>query len=1066
MDDGGNGLGALTAARPTCGSCGTPLGATAKFCSECGTPVEKATASAEYKQVTVLFADVVHSMDIAAAVGAERLREIMTDLVERSAAVVQRYGGTVDKFTGDGIMALFGAPVALEDHAVRACLSALAIQEGANALTDVVKQRDGVELQLRIGLNSGQVIAGEIGTGPFGYTAIGQQVGMAQRMEAVAPPGGVMLSQSTARLVEDTALLDEQQLVRIKGSDDLIPARRLQGMKVQRGWAGRREAALVGRQREITELTAMLGRAIDGAGGVVGIVGPAGIGKTRLVRETAAMASRRGVAVFSTFCQSHARDIAFHAAAGLLRAIFEIGGVEADVARERLRERLPHSDVEDLLLLDDLLGIREPEAEPIDIDPDARRRRLRRLLNSAALARSTPTLYVIEDVHWIDHVSESMLEDLFSVLPRTHSLALLTYRPEYRGALMHTPGSQTISLAPLGVSDTSFLTTELLGQDPSVVELSAQVAERAAGNPFFAEEIVRDLVERHVLEGNPGGYVCRVDSADVSVPATVQATIAARIDRLGGSAKRTLNAAAVIGSRFEADLLASVDGDAALAELVDAELLDPVLVSPRVVYAFRHPLIRAVAYESQLKSDRSLLHQRVAAAIQEHDSSAVDENAALIATHMEAAGDLHTAFGWHMRAATWLTARDIGAARASWQRARDVADQLPDDDPDRTSMRIAPRTLLCGHAWRAGGGASVADADFDELRELCGKAGDQMSLVMGTSGLLVAMGLNDRLHELCSLAPEYVRLLESTGDPALILLLNTVTFGMFQAGEITEALPLFQRAIDVADGDPTLGNFFFESPLAWAITLRGLARCSLGRPGWHEDLQAGLVMAREVQGMTQAAVTTYGYGATFMNGALTPDAAALAHTADSLRVAERSGDDVSLAWSRVAHGIMLVRLHGRDHVAGLDLLAKGRQQASGHADLLTVTMADVQTAECKAQTGDFGAAVEIAGATVEHLFDCGEAIFRGPATSVLVESLLGLGTGHDLQQAQTAIDRLAACPTDTGFVLYELPVLRLRALLARAHGDEQGYRDHRDRYRAMATSLGFEGHMQWAEGMP
>jgi adenylate cyclase len=1053
----------MTAAGVACVTCGSELRENAKFCDECGAAVS-AAEPAEYKQVTVLFADVVHSMDIAAAVGAERLREIMTALVNRAAHVVQRYGGTVDKFTGDGIMALFGAPTALEDHAIRACLSALAIQEEAKALAGEVKRCDGVKLQLRIGLNSGEVIAGQLASSPIGYTAVGEQVGMAQRMESVAPPGGVMLSQFTARLVEDAAAMDEQELVHVKGRHDPVPARRLRGIRVQRGQVGRQEVTLVGRQREITALTAMLDRAIDGTGCVTGIVGAAGIGKSRLVRETAAMASRRGVAVFSTFCQSHAREIAFHAATGLLQALFEIGGVEADAARERVRETLPHADVEDLLLLDDLLGIREPDAGPVDIDPDARRRRLTRLVNTAALARTTPTLYVIEDAHWIDDVSESMLADLVSVLPRTHSLAQFTYRPEYRGALTRTPKCRTIALAPLDVSDTSVLTTELLGKDPSVGGLSAQVAERAAGNPFFAEEIVRDLVERHVLNGNPGAYVCRVDSADVSVPATVQATIAARIDRLGGAAKRTLHAAAVIGSRFDADLLACVDADAALAELVDAELLDTVTVSPRAEYAFRHPLIRAVAYESQLRSDRSLLHQRVAAAIQQRDSSAVEENAALIATHLEAAGDLRAAFGWHMRAATWLTGRDIGAARASWQRAREVADRLPDDDPDRTSMRIAPRTLLCGHAWRAGG-ASVAESGFDELRELCGAAGDLMSLVMGTSGVLVAMTLNHRLHEVQALAPEYIGLLESTGDPALMMLLNTATHGMFEAGEITEALRLFQRAIEVADGDTTLGNFFFESPLAWVIALRGLARCSLGQSGWRDDLQVGFAMAREAQGMTQAAVTTYGYAVALMTGAQVPDATALRYTADALRTAERSGDDVSLAWARVAHGIMLVRLRDGDQAAGIDLLAKGRQQAFRHADLLTVTMADIQTAECKAHTGDIGAAIEIAGATVEHLFDCGEVIFRGPASTVLAESLLRRGTEQDLQEAQTAMDRLAACPTDPGFVLYELPLLRLRALLARARNDEQAYGEFTRRYRAMATSLGFEGHIAIAEAM-
>jgi adenylate cyclase len=194
VDPSGDGGGGLTTAGLPCGSCGTELPPNSKFCNECGAPLTQATQSAEYKQVTVLFADVVHSMDIAAAVGAERLREIMSELLDRSTAVVKRYGGTVGSFAGDGIMAVFGAPIALEDHAIRACLAALGIQAEAKRLAVDVRERDGVELQLRVGLNSGQVIAGEIGSGSVGYTTIGEQVGMAQRIKSVAPPGGVMLS--------------------------------------------------------------------------------------------------------------------------------------------------------------------------------------------------------------------------------------------------------------------------------------------------------------------------------------------------------------------------------------------------------------------------------------------------------------------------------------------------------------------------------------------------------------------------------------------------------------------------------------------------------------------------------------------------------------------------------------------------------------------------------------------------------------------------------------------------------------------------------------------------------
>lgn len=224
-------------------------------------------------------------------------------------------------------------------------------------------------------------------------------------------------------------------------------------------------------------------------------------------------------------------------------------------------------------------------------------------------------------------------------------------------------------------------------------------------------------------------------------------------------------------------------------------------------------------------------------------------------------------------------------------------------------------------------------------------------------------------------------------------------------------------------------------------------------------------MAVEVQGGTQAAVTTYGYGVAVMNGAVVPDATTRGHTAAALRTAERSGDDVSLAWGRITHGIMLVRLHDGDAAAGMDLLTTGRQQAMQHGDLLTGTMADIQIAQSKARVGDLDAAIEIATATVEHLFACGKATFQGPASTVLVESLLRRGTGQDLQEAQRAVDRLAACPAEPGFVLYELPLLRLRALLARAHAEEEAYRELVQRYRAVASSVGFDGHVAMAEAM-
>jgi class 3 adenylate cyclase len=1049
----------------TCHQCGTELPANSKFCNECGAPITQVSRSAEYKQVTVLFADVVHSMDIAAAVGAERLREIVTELVERSGEVVRRYGGTVDKFTGDGIMAVFGAPVAIEDHAIRACLAALGIQDETVRLAAEVHDRDGVNLQLRVGLNSGQVIAGEIGSGPFGYTAIGEQVGMAQRMESVAPPGGVMLSASTARLVDGAAALGEPELVRIKGAEDPVAAHRLLGMGERHHGVGRAESTLVGRRWEMSAVESLLDRAVDGHGAVVGVVGPPGIGKSRLVHEVSAMAGFRGVEVFTAYCESHTSQVPFHAVTRLLRAATGVEGLDGQSARDRVRDRVPDADPEDLLLFDDLLGIADPEVELPKIDPDARRRRLTALVNAASLALTEPVVYVIEDAHWIDEVSESMLVDFLTVIPQTPSLMLFSYRPEYEGALTRMHGAQTIALAPLSDSETAALIAELLGPDPSVARLGETIAGRAAGIPFFAEEIVRELSDRGVLQGERGAYLSTAEATDVNVPATLQATIASRIDRLDSKAKRTLSAAAVVGSRFGLDLLTELGVEPIVTDLLSAQMIDQVGFTRQPEYVFHHPLIRTVAYEAQLKSDRAELHRRVAAAIESRDPAAAEENAALIAEHLEAAGDLHAAYGWHMRAATWATNRDIAAARLSWERAVKIADALPADDPNRAAMRIAPRTMLCGIAWRVH--VNVAGDRFDELRQLCTAAGDKASVAIGMAGLVIDHAYQDRLREASQLASEAIDIIESVDDPTLTVGLSaTLIYAKIEGGEWCDVLCWSQRVIDLADGDPCKGDFIFGSPLALAYTSRAAARYLLGRPGWRDDQQRGLAMARRADPMSYATVVCYVYMSAIPYGVLGPDDSAVREVEDAQGIAERSGDDLALSLARVTLGVALVhRPTAAERDRGHKLLAEVSEVLYNLCELPIV---EVYLARERARRhGDRDDAIALMRAVVDHLFREVRLLAWGiPATGVLVETLLDHGSESDVAEAEAAIERLAAAPTDEGLVLRDIWLLRLRALLARAHGDEAAYRDYRNRYQDMAKTLGFEGHMNWAGAMP
>ena len=1057
----------MTAAT-ACPTCGTEPRQDARFCDGCGASVTEHGTRAEYKQVTVLFADVVHSMDIAVAVGAERLREIMADLANRCAAVVQRYGGTVDKFTGDGIMAVFGAPVALEDHAVRGCLAALGVQEETRRLAVGVQARDGVDLRLRVGLNSGEVIAGEIGSGPFGYTAVGEQVGMAQRMESAAAPGGVMLSASTAQLVDDAATLGESELVRIKGVEEPVAAHRLLGMGDGHRAVGRAESSLVGRRWEMSAVEGLLERAIDGHGAVVGVVGSPGIGKSRLVREVTAMAAARGIEVFSAFCESHASDIPFYVVARLLRAATRVADLDASAARAQARAEVPDADPEDVSLFDDLVGIADPEVELPRIDPDARRRRLTALINAASLARQAPLVYVVEDLHWIDEVSDSMLADFVTVIPQTHSLVVFSYRPEYRGALSRVPGAQSIALAPLSGSETTALVSQLLGPHPSVAGLATVVAERAAGNPFFAEEIVRELAERGVLRGNRGSYLSTADVAEVSMPATVQATIAARIDRLNLQAKRTLSAAAVIGAKFSRHLLETLGIEPSVEDLVGAELIDQVRFTGGPEYVFHHPLIRTVAYESQLKSDRAELHRQVAAAIESRDPAAAEESAALIAEHLEAAGDLHAAYGWHMRAATWATNRDIAAARLSWERAQKIADALPAEDPNRTAMRIAPRTMLCGIAWRVH--VNIAGDRFEELRELCDAAGDKASLAIGMTGLVVDHLFQDRIREASQLASEAMALLGSIGDPTLTVGLSFApAYAKAESAEWCHALRFAQAVIDLADGDPTKGNLVFGSPLAAALLQRGTARYWLGHRGWRDDLKYGVTMAHDADPLTYAAVVGYVYCVAVPVGALNPDDSAMREIEDIVRTAERSSDDLAVAWARMALGLALVHRHtDAERDRGQTLLAELSDLLLRRGYLLCdLPLANVYVARERARRGDGDQATSLLRAAVDHLFREGRLLIWGTsATGVLVETLLDRGSEADVAEAEAAIERLAAAPADDGLVMRDIWLFRLRALSARARGDEASYRDYRDRYGAMAASLGFEGHMSWAESMP
>jgi hypothetical protein len=418
-----------------------------------------------------------------------------------------------------------------------------------------------------------------------------------------------------------------------------------------------------------------------------------------------------------------------------------------------------------------------------------------------------------------------------------------------------------------------------------------------------------------------------------------------------------------------------------------------------------------------------------------------------------------------MRAGAWSTNRDIAAARLSWEGARRVADALPGDDPGRLPMRIAPRTLLCGTAWRRF--HEDISANVEELRELCAQAGDKASLAIGMAGLIVEEIYQGRIRQGSQLASECMFLVESLDDPTLTMGLSVVTCAAkLQTGEYADALRWSQRVIDLARGDPTKANFIVGSPLAHALMFRGMARGAMGLGGWREDFDRALAMARATDPLSQAAVVGYKSFAITRGGFLADDAA-LTDIDEAVGVAERSSDDVALVLVRLALGFALIHHDRADRQRGFEVLAQVRETCvKERFSLNVIPICDVYAAREKAELGDLDRAVEQLRTVADDLFNTENFTNCDVAVAALVETLLARGGDGDLAEAEAALIRLANVSVDFSWAVRDIEVLRLRTLLARAHGDAAAYANFRERYRDMARTLGHEGHIAWAEAMP
>jgi class 3 adenylate cyclase/tetratricopeptide (TPR) repeat protein len=610
----------------------------------------RAALEGERKQVTVLFADLKGSMELLADRDPEEARQLLDPVLERMMAAVHRYEGTVNQVMGDGIMALFGAPIAHEDHAVRACYAALAMQASVQQYAAEVQRSKGVPIHIRVGVNSGEVVVRAIGSDlHMDYTAVGQTTHLAARMEQMAMTGSILITPAVLGLVEGFVQVKALGAMPVRGLRDPVEVYEVTGAGVVRSRlqvaATRGLTRFVGRDRELDDLDQALHLAGSGRGQVVALVGEAGMGKSRLLYEFIHSPRTQGWRVLESTSVSYAKATPYYPIIELLKRYAHVE--ERDDARTVRAKVTGHLLTLDEALQDTipallaLLDALPPDSPFLTLDPPQRRQRTLAALKRVLLRESQvqPLLLVFEDLHWIDAETQAVLDSLIESLPTAHLLLLVNYRPEYQ----HGWGGKTyytqLRLDPLPPASADELLQALLGDDPSLAPLTPLLIARTEGNPFFLEESVHTLVETGALIGAPGAYHLGTPLDRLQVPATVQAVLASRIDRLPPEEKRLLQTAAVIGTDVPWPLLQAIaelpedELHRSLSRLQTAEFLYETRLFPDHEYTFKHALTQEVAYGSLLQERRRALHARIVEALEGLAGERVAEQVERLAHH-------------------------------------------------------------------------------------------------------------------------------------------------------------------------------------------------------------------------------------------------------------------------------------------------------------------------------------------------------------------------------------------------------------------------------------------------
>ena len=1065
----------------SCPSCGASASSSANFCRKCGhtltgeaaakaspsgptprdyTPkhladkilTSKSALEGERKQVTVLFADVKGSMDLAEQVDAEAWHKILNRFFEILSDGVHRFEGTVNQYTGDGIMALFGAPITHEDHAHRACYAALRLGDDLRAYSEELKRTKGLNFAARMGLNSGEVVVGKIGDDlRMDYTAQGHTVGLASRLEQLADPGKIYVSGHTADLVSGFFKFRDLGAFELKGVREPLHVYDLEGpgemrtrLDVSRA---RGLSCFVGRAGEMETLERAITSAIEGNAQVIGVVAEAGVGKSRLCYEFVEKCRARGLTINESHCVAHGTSVPFLPVLEMLRGYF--GYTEHDdgkTVREKMAGKLLLLDdqfKESLPILFDFVGVPDPEKPGPKIDPEAAQRQLFGLIKQLIQVegKRQPGLILIEDLHWIDAGSAAFLDALIEAMPGSPGLLLVNFRPEYHAGWMKKSYYQQFPLLPLGSEAIAELLGHLLGKDSSLAGLGNRISEQTRGNPFFIEEVIRSLAEDGVLEGTRGAYRLARPVEEVTIPATVHTVLAARIDRLQEREKQVLQTAAVVGKEFPESILTRVTDlpDIELGEslraLTAAEFIHEAAIYPEREFEFTHPLTQEVAYRSQLADRRKKIHGGVAGAIAELDSEKLDERAALLAHHWERAGETLEAAIWHHRAAEWAGARAPAEALRHAQRVRALLDDIA-ESPEAMGLGLMAMLQILTYGIRMGLSDEESTKIFSEGKSLAERSGNVHVLQILTvyyAATHVSLGRN---AEGLELAREALRLAGQTGDEALILGANlTLMYALNQSGCPEEAVAVAERAFSRPPADPCLGSDILGfPPYIQGLNIRGVALLNVGR---MKEAGRVLEQARELaRKHDEREVLGWVQGNHVWLAANTGETEqVLACAREAFEIAEKLGSAISRVLAHWSMGLAhALREEWQEGAADLEQgIALARETRSA---LFMEPMMLSYLGECHAALGNAARARQVADEAVAICNKRGRDSHQ--ATAHLFRGRVLLRTGGD--EAAADIDASLAdamrVAQRMGVKWVEPHIHEARAELARLRGDE------------------------------